>query len=350
MTDISETTAQTAPPQADQTTVVRLRETARQRGRSPWLGFAYRRAGGLLLSFAVLIVVTFLIVPLIPGDPAVVAAGEGATSDQIEFYREQLGLNQPLIVQFVNYLGGVLTLDLGTSFLSGQEVWSLILGRLPYTATIAFSSIALVLLISVPLGMGVALATRGGRNAWLDHLFNGVTALFNSVPQYVMATLLVFVFAVSLGLLPAAGATGPGAAILPTLSLMIGPTCVIARTVRRETGVVLGKDFVRTAKGWRLTGLRTTFRYILPNLITTTLTLSGLILAAQLGGTVIVETVFAWPGIGSAVVEASLMRDYPVIRGIVLVLGMLATIVIILVDIALALIDPRNTLGGQHVR
>lgn len=313
----------------------------------PWLRFFARRLGGLVLSFVVLVCVTFLIVPLIPGDPAVIAAGQGATTQQIDQFRELLGLNHSLLVQFWDYVHGVLTLDLGTSFMSGEGVWSLIMGRLPFTAELALLSIALVLLIAVPLGLAIAMLTRGGRNRWLDTVFNGVTSLFYSIPQYVMGTLLVFVFAVSLGWLPAAGAASLSSLILPTVGLMIGPICVISRTVRRETGVVLEKDYVRTARGWRLSGLRTMLRYVLPNLLTTTLTLSGLILAAQLGGTVIIETVFAWPGLGQEVVTAILQRDYPVVRGIVLVLGMLATLIIAFVDTLLALIDPR-TRGGSH--
>ena len=225
---------------------------------------------------------------------------------------------------------------------------TLIFTRFPFTAEIALLAIVLVLLVAVPLGMAVAIATRGGRNKWLDTAFNFLTGVFYSVPQYVLATLLVVVFAVTLGWFPAAGAATLGSLVLPTAALTVGPTCVIARIVRRETAVVLDKDYIRTARGWRLGALRTHARYVLPNLVTTTLTLSGLILAAQLGGAVVIETVFAWPGLGQGIVNAILQRDYPVIRGIILVLGLLATLIIILVDLILAIIDPRNLEGGNH--
>jgi peptide/nickel transport system permease protein len=313
----------------------------------PWAAFAMKRAGGLVLSFVVLTVVTFLIVPLIPGDPAVVAAGDGATAEQIERVRISLGLDQPLLSQFFGYFGGVLRGDLGVSFISGESVAAVIASRFPYTAEIALLAIFLVLVIAVPLGMTVAILTRGGRMQWLDTVFNVLTGLFYSLPQYVMATFLVVVFAVTLGWFPAGGAATLSSLVLPTVALMLGPTCTIARIVRREAAVVLDKDYVRTARGWRLTPARTHLRYVLPNLVTTTLTLSGLILAAQLGGAVVIETVFAWPGLGHGIVTAILNRDYPVIRGTILVLGMLATFIVLIVDVLLAVIDPRNLGGGN---
>jgi peptide/nickel transport system permease protein len=316
--------------------------------RHPWVGFSLRRLGALLLSFAVLVIVTFLIVPLIPGDPAVIAAGEGASPAQIATVRAELGLDLPLLTQFLNYVSGVLRLDMGVSFISGESVSALIFTRFPFTAEIALLAIVLVLAIAVPLGMTVAILTRGGRNRWLDAGFNFVTSLVYSVPQYVVATLLVVVFAVTLRWFPAAGAATLNSLVLPTAALMLGPACVISRIVRRETAAVLEKDYIRTARGWRLSVLRTNARYVLPNLVTTTLTLSGLILAAQLGGAVVIETVFAWPGLGQGIVNAILQRDYPVIRGIILVLGLLATLIIILVDLILAIIDPRNLGGTTH--
>jgi peptide/nickel transport system permease protein len=312
------------------------------------VGFSLRRLGGLLLSFAVLVTVTFLIVPLIPGDPAVIAAGEGASPAQIATVRAELGLDLPLLTQFLNYALGVLRLDMGASFISGEAVSALIFTRFPFTAEIALLAIVLVLAIAVPLGMTVAILTRGGRNRWLDAGFNFITSLIYSVPQYVVATLLVVVFAVTLRWFPAAGAATLNSLVLPTAALMLGPACVISRIVRRETAAVLEKDYIRTARGWRLSVLRTNARYVLPNLVTTTLTLSGLILAAQLGGAVVIETVFAWPGLGQGIVNAILQRDYPVIRGIILVLGLLATLIIILVDLILAIIDPRNLGGTTH--
>ncbi len=311
-----------------------------------WPRFLLRRGGGLLFSFTLLIIVTFLVVPLLPGDPAVVAAGDGATTEQVNQTREALGLDQSLLSQFGQYVLGIFTLDMGTSFASGTTVTEAILARLPFTAEIALLAIGITLVIGVPLGMGAALLTRGGRNSWADHLFNGITSFIFAIPNYVLATLLIFVFAIRLGWFPANGAASLSSLVLPTAAVMIGPTCVIARIVRREAAGILEQDYVRTARGWRLSTWRVNSHYVLPNLMTTTLTLAGLLLAGMLGGTVVVETVFGWPGVGKGIVDAIIARDYPMIRATILLLGTLATVLILVVDIILAIIDPRNLKAG----
>lgn len=314
----------------------------------PWTRFALRRAGGLLLSFTLLVLITFLIVPLLPGDPAVVAAGEGATSEQIEHTRTALGLDAPLLVQFADYVRGVLTLDLGVSFATGVPVSTVVFSRLPFTAEIALIAICITLLVGVPLGTAAALLTRGGRRPAVDHVFNALTSFVFAVPNYVLATLLVYVFAIRFGWLPASGAATLASLILPTAAVMIGPACALARIVRREAATIFEEDYVRTARGWRLSTWHITSRYVLPNLLTTTLTLSGLILAGMLGGAVVVETVFGWPGLGTGIVQAIVQRDYPVIRGIILLLGVLATVLILVVDVVLAVVDPRTLDGEAH--
>jgi peptide/nickel transport system permease protein len=158
--------------------------------------------------------------------------------------------------------------------------------------------------------------------------------------------MLVVVFAIMLRVLPAAGAASLSALILPVAGLAIGPICSVARVVRRETATVLEQDYLRTARGWRLKPLRLYARHALPNLLTTALTLAGLILSGMLGGAIIVENVFNWPGLGREIVTAILNKDYPVIQGIILVLGFLAILLNLLVDVILGIIDPR-TLGGK---
>ncbi|QBE48770.1 ABC transporter permease [Leucobacter triazinivorans] len=314
---------------------------------NPWLGFGIRRFTGLLLSFCLLVVITFLIVPLIPGDPATMVAGEAATPAQVADVRAALGLDQPLIVQFWEYVKGLFSFDLGRSFFYGGTVSDVVLARLPYTVTIALLSITCVLLVGVPCGLAVALVTRGGRNRGLDHTFNALTSFVFAIPNYVLATLLILVFAIEFRWFPPGGVESPLSYVLPTLAIMSGPTAVIARIVRRETAVILEQDYIRTARGWRLSAWVVNTRYVLPNILTTVLTLSGLMLAGLLGGAVVIETVFALPGLGSGVITAIINRDYPVIRGIVLLLGMLATIIIVAVDFLLAVIDPRKLTGAE---
>lgn len=315
-------------------------------GSNPWVGFAIRRGGGLLLSLVILVVITFLIVPLIPGDPAVAIAGTEASPATVEALRERMGLNDPLIVQFVNYISGLLHLDLGSSFRFGLPVAEIVGSKLPFTAQLALLAIAIVLLVAIPVGMTVGILTRGGRNRWLDVGFANVAGFLASVPGYVVATLLIVGFAIVWPVLPAGGADSLAALVLPTASLALGPTAAVARVVRRETSTVLEQDYMRTARGRRLPAARLYLRHALPNLMTSTLTLTGLILASLLGGAIIVETVFNYPGIGSEIIDAIIYRDYPVIQGIILTVGMIATLLTLLVDVILGLIDPR-TLGSK---
>jgi len=285
-------------------------------------------------------------VPLIPGDPAIAIAGADATTVQINAIREGLGLNEPLGTRFIHYIGGIFSGQLGDSFAYHQSVASIIATKLPFTATLAACGIVLVLVIAVPAGMSVGILTRGGRKRWLDTAFGTLTGFFQAVPQYVMATILVIIFGITLAVLPVAGAAGPPSIILPVAALAIAPICSVARVVRRETSVVLEQDYLRTARGHRLSAVRLYARHALPNLLTTALTLSGLVLSGMLGGAIIIETVFSWPGLGREIITAIVNKDYPVIQGIILVLGLMAIVINLLIDVVLGVIDPR-TLGGK---
>ncbi len=318
-----------------------------RRDRSPWAGFAIRRSGGVLMSAALLVLSTFLIVPLIPGDPAAAIAGTNASPDAVESIRARLGLDDPLYLQFVDYVSGLLTGDLGESFRSGIPVSTLIATRLPYTITLALGAVAVVIVVSIPLGMAVGIATRGGRRRGLDLTFGAVSGFLSSFPAYVAGTLLVVVFASVLRVLPAGGAESPSSFILPIVALSIGPVFAVSRVVRQETLRVLSQDYMRTARSRRLNPARLYLRHALPNLMASTLTLTGLILAALLGGAVIIESVFTFPGLGRGIVDAIIFKDYPAIRGIILVVGLLAIGINLIIDIALGFIDSR-TLGGSH--
>jgi peptide/nickel transport system permease protein len=323
------------------------RRSAPRRGLAlgPWGTFLLRRLAGLVAVATTLVVVTFLIVQLIPGDPARVLAGADASSADIERLRGQLGLDQPLSARFADYAGGLLHGDLGLSFQTREPVAGIIATRLPFTAELALLAVLVVLLVAVPLGL--AIAVRGSRRT--DTAFTFTTSLVGATPEYVIGTLLVLVLAVTLGAFPAAGAETPASLVLPVAAIASPGSCVMARIVRREAASVLAHDYMRTARGRRLPPLTLYTRHALPNLLTAALTLGGLILASLLGGTVIVESVFAWPGMGQRVVEAILARDYPVIQGCVLVLGLLAALLNLVVDVVLALLDPRTLAGkGGH--
>jgi peptide/nickel transport system permease protein len=309
--------------------------------RSGWPAFLANRLVGLVLSLAVLVVATFLIVPLIPGDPAIAILGTQATKASIAALHLRLHLDDPLPVRFAAYLGGLAHLDLGTSFRYGTPVGTVIATKLPYTLSLAGYAIVLVLVVSVPLGMLVGVLTRGGRRRGLAVGFGAIAGLFASVPMYVAGTLLIVVFAITLKLLPAGGVTSQTSAILPVLALALGPTFAMARVVRQETQELVALDYMRTARGHRLPAARLYLQHALPNLLTSTLTLAGIILAGIIGGTVVVESVFAFPGIGQEVVQAIIYKDYPVVQGIVLVIGSMAIAVNLVIDLILAVVDPR---------
>ncbi|WP_449282789.1 ABC transporter permease [Leucobacter sp.] len=316
--------------------------------RSDWALFAYRRLGGLALSAALLVVVTFLIVPLIPGDPAVAMLGSQATPEAVAALRARMGLDQPLLAQFASFVGGIFQGEFGRSFRYGVPVSEIISTKLPYTATLAVGSIVVVLLVAIPLGMLVGVLTRGGKRGTLSTVFGTIAGFLASFPAYVAGTVLVIVFAIWLGVLPAGGVDRPGYAILPVAALALGPTFAVARVVRQETYTVLQQDFMRTARGHRLRALRLYIVHALPNLMASTLTLTGLILASLIGGTVVIETVFSYPGLGLEVVQSIIYKDYPTIQGIILVIGSLAILINLLVDIVLGIIDPRTLGGGHH--
>jgi len=311
-----------------------------------WPGFAIRRAGGLLVSGLLLVVVTFLMVPLIPGDPARAIAGTNANPATLAAIRARIGLDEPMPLRFVHYLGDLASGRFGTSFRFNTPVSEILATRLPYTLQLTVPAVALALLVAIPTGMTVGVLTRGGRRRWLDVGFGTIAGLLAAAPVYVVGTLLVVAFSIGLHLLPAGGATTPQALVLPIAALALGPAFAIARVVRAETVTIIAQDYLRTARGHRLPPVRLYLRHALPNLMTSVLTLTGLVLTSMLGGTIIIENVFNYPGLGTEVVHAIIDKDYPVIQGIILVVGLIALLVNLLVDVVLGVIDPRTLEGS----
>lgn len=313
----------------------------------PWPAFLLRKAGELVTAFLALVIVTFAIVRLIPGDAARVVAGQNASFEQVEATREQLGLTRPVLIQFWDYLTEVFSGDLGVSFRTGQPVSDVIVNRLPFTASIALFGIALTVIVSLAIGMAVAGLTRGNHNSWLDSAFGWITAFVLALPVYVVGTILIVIFAINWGILPSAGANSLASYILPTLAIASGPIASLSRLVRREASNVLEQDYMRTARGWRISKVRQYVKHATPNLLASTLTLSGLILSSMIGGAILIESVFAWPGLGRAVVEAIIERDYPLTQGIILTVGAIAVALNIAIDIVLAFVDPRTLQSGK---
>lgn len=316
-----------------------------------WRAFLVRRVLGLAINLALLVLVTFLIVQLIPGDPATAIAGHDASLARVEQVRHELGLDQPFAGQLWTYVAGVFHGDFGTSFKYQVPAMEIVSTAAPFTLGITLVSVLILLFGGLAVGMFVGIVTRGGRHRWLSTSFNVIAGFVSSIPPYIQATALVGVFAVWLAVLPPAysGAYGlTQSAILPILSLSLGSVASVARIVRRETAVLIEQDYMRTGRGWRLPRPTLYLKHLLPNLLTTALTLSGIILTALLGSALIVEAVFAWPGLGHVVVQAiAVDKDYPVIRAAVFVIGGISLIITLVIDIILGIIDPR-TLGGGH--
>jgi peptide/nickel transport system permease protein len=310
----------------------------------PWLSFAVRRLGRLAGSVLVLVSAAFLMIHLIPGDPVRGALGPAAAQSLVDAQRASLGLDDPLWQQYLNFLHHLVTGNLGTSITTGLPVSDVIRDRLPATVELAVAAFLVAVLIAVPLGLVMAVLTRGGRRPHTELGFTSTAVVLAAIPEFLLAVGLVYVFAVSLHWFPVAGRGSVASYVLPVLSLAIGPAAVLARICRVELLAVLQTDYLRTARAKRLPAAAVYLRHALPNAVTATITLGGLLLGGMVAGTVLVENVFGWPGLGSTIVSSIIAKDYPLVQGVVLVYGVGVLLVNLAVDVTLALLDPRSTI------
>jgi peptide/nickel transport system permease protein len=279
---------------------------------------------------------------LIPGDPVRTALGPTAPADLVQARRHVLGLDDPLLSQYLHYLKGLVTGDLGMSLASQLPVSDVIAQRLPATLLLAVFAFLAAVLVAIPLGVVTGVLTRRGHGHRTELAFTTSSIVVATIPDFLIGVALVYVFGIRLGWLPVAGDDTPASYVLPVFSLAIGPAAILARIVRVEMVGVLEADFVRTARAKRLPA-RTIYAYhALPNAVTAALTVGGLLLSALVAGTILVENVFAWPGLGSTIIRSILTKDYPVVQAIVLVYGVGVLITNLAVDVALAVLDPRS--------
>jgi peptide/nickel transport system permease protein len=310
----------------------------------PWFRFGARRLGRLLGSLWVLVTASFLMIHLIPGDPVRGALGPTAPSALVAARRAEMGLDDPLVVQYWHYIQNLFTGDLGTSLISQLPVSEIVSQRLPATLQLALLAFLVAIAAAVPLGVTMGVLTRRGHGRRTELVFTTSSVVLGTIPDFLVGVGLVYVFGVNLGWLPVAGNNTPDAYVLPVLSLAIGPAAILSRIVRVEMVSVLQADFIRTARAKRLPSRSIYLGHALPNALTASLTLGGLILSAMIAGTVLVENVFAWPGLGSTIVSSILNKDYQVVQAIVLVYGVGVLLVNTAVDVSLALLDPRSTI------
>ncbi len=289
-----------------------------------------------------LVTASFLMIHLVPGDAVRAALGPTAPADLVASTRADMGLDDPILVQYWHYLQNLLHGDLGTSMISRLAVQDVISQRLPATLQLAVLGFVVAIAIAVPLGVTMGVLTRRGHGRRTELGFTTTSVVVGLIPDFLVGVGLVYVFGVSLGWLPVAGNDTPSAYIMPVIALAIGPAAILSRIIRVEMVAVLEADFIRTARAKRIPARSVYLGHALPNALTASLTLGGLILSAMVAGTVLVENVFAWPGLGSTIVSSILNKDYQVVQAIVLIYGVGVLLVNTIVDVALALLDPRS--------
>jgi len=306
------------------------------------LSYLIRR---LLQSVFVLIGITLFVSFTIrlSGDPAV-AMFQGAsapTAEQLVTIRKQLGTDRPFMTQYLSFLAGLLHGDLGTSFRSGQAVSEEVAGRFPATLALAMTALAVSLALAVPLGV-IAARRRGSGSDLAIRVFS---LLGLSFPNFWLGIMLILIFAVRLRWLPPSGYSGPDSLIVPGLTLGLILASTTTRLVRSSLLDVLGEQYVTTARAKGITEQRVLYRHALRTALIPVVTYIGLQFGALLGGVVIVEQVFAWPGLGSLALNAISFRDYPTLQGTVTVLAIFIAAINLLVDLSYALLDPRIRYG-----
>ena len=313
--------------------------------------YAIRRLLQMALLLFLSSVVVFLLLRLIPGDPAVVIGGPNARPEQLERLRTELGLTQPLPVQYGIWAGRVIRGDLGTSFVSGFPVGQLIMMRLPATAQLAAGALLVTLLVAFPAGMFAA--TRPG--SAIAHALSGYTTLSLVVPTFWLGLLLLLMFGLQLRWLPMSGYVGltedPPRALqhllLPSITLAAGLSAVLARLLKAALLEVLRNDYVRTAQAKGLHANLILRRHVLKNALIPVVTVLGIQIGHLLGGAVITESIFDWPGLGKLILQGINDRDYSVVQGVMLFLVSTFVLVNLVVDLSYGLLDPRIRYSGR---
>lgn len=274
---------------------------------------------------------------LVPGDPVLVMLSEFASPADQQVLRDELGLNKPLYVQYWRYVSSAIRGDLGRSIRSNRPVVDEIAFRFPNTVRLAL--VALGLAVVIGGGAGILSALR--RNTFFDHAAMVTVLAGLSMPSFWLGLMLIIIFALRFGWVPVAGYEGWQYLILPSITLAAAPAALLARLTRSSMLEVLTQDYVRTARAKGLAQVNVVFKHALKNSLIPVITVLGLQLGYLLGGAVITETVFAWPGVGRLVVDAILARDFPLVQGTVLVIALGFVFMNLLVDLAYVYLDPR---------
>lgn len=310
------------------------------------LGYIFKR---IFMTIPVMVVVAlfvFLLLRLSPGDPAAVIAGDYATAEDVQKIREKLGLSEPIVVQFVTWLGSLIQGDLGTSIFSNKPVTELIAQRLEPTLMLALTTIIFSILVAVPLG--TIAAFRAG--SWIDRLVMLFSVGGFSIPVFVLGYILIYYFSITWRILPVQGYRSPFEdgmlpfiqhIILPTLTLSVIYVALLARMTRASVMEVLEEDYIRTARAKGLSEVKILMRHALGNAAVPIVTVIGIGIALLIGGVVVTESVYNIPGLGRLVLDAVLARDYPIIQGLILFFSLIYVLLNLIIDLTYTLFDPR---------
>lgn len=306
------------------------------------LSYLIRRLFAAAIVVSGVLCLVFLLIQLVPGDPVEVMLGESASQVDRQALRVALGLDRSLAVQLGSYLSQLAQGDLGTSLFSQRSISELLRERIPATLLLAAAALVIALSLAVPLGIMAALR----KDSLWDTAAMGFALLGVSIPNFWLGPLLILVFSLGLGWFPVSGTQGGGAWVLPALTLGTALAAILSRMVRSSLLEVLNEDYMRTARAKGLSPSRVVWVHGMRNALLPVITLLGLQLGALLGGAVITETVFAWPGVGSLTIEAIQRRDYPLVQACVLLISLSYVFINLLTDLLYAWIDPRIRLGG----
>lgn len=310
-----------------------------------WVEYSANRLLSAVFVLFVASIAIFSILRLIPGDPAALILGANANPEAIQQTRARLNLDLPIWEQYIRWLGGILTLSMGNSMNTGQPIFEIVQERYPRSLILATCSLLVAIAISVPLGI----VSSTNRNSIIDY----VAVLFSqtgiSMPQFVLGIVFILLFAGQLDLLPASGFVSPLKSpvqflehiTLPALTLGIINGAILTRFIRSEMLEELNKDYVRTAKAYGHPTSRITRRYVLKNALIPTLTVVGLQFAKLIGGLVIIEEVFSYPGMGIMILDALFVRDYPVLQAGLLIIAATFIVVNLIIDIVYGFLNPK---------
>ena len=294
----------------------------------------------LLLLLVVILGVSFLIyfiMDMAPGDLARTILGEEATLEELEALRQELGLNKPVVVRYVKYMWNLLHGDLGYSYKYGEAVWDLYVQRLPATLLLALSATIVSTLLSIPMVIYAALK----RGTLQDNILSGLSIIGRAAPHYWVGLMLIILFALNLGWLNSGGYENWKDVILPAITVGTGHMALVTRTTRSSMIDVLGQDYLMLARAKGVTEKKVVTKHALKNALIPIITVTGMNFSSALGGSVITESVFSWPGVGRLIIDAIRSQDVDTVTGSIIMTAIITSVLLLLVDILYAFVDPR---------